>query len=238
MSLDDGTFSALAEESVIYNESVNTNTPVGNSFGEISLNYNKFYYNLVKFIEDYLISSIILILISPLMLVIAILIKITSNGPVFYRQTRVGKNGKRFRVYKFRTMRTNQESGFVKQAYKSDSRITKVGRIIRRTSLDELPQLFNILRGEMSLIGPRPHAESHDIEFSRHNGDYLSRQLVKPGITGLAQIKGFRGEIKKQHDIEGRINSDLEYIKSWSLYLDIKIIMLTFIKGFVHKNAY
>lgn len=231
---DDAIYSDKVEYSICFSDD-SSNYEYNNYFS----NYNNpIYYKLVKFFEDYIFSSVILIIVFPLMFAVAILIKLTSKGPVFYRQTRVGINGKIFRVYKFRTMLFIQDNGFVKQAYKGDSRITKLGSIIRRTSLDELPQLFNILRGEMSLIGPRPHAVPHDIEFSRHNGDYLSRQLVKPGITGLAQIKGFRGEIKKQYDIEGRINSDLQYIKNWSPYLDLKIIILTFIKGFVHKNAY
>lgn len=235
MSLDDGSVSALAEESVIYNESVNINVPIDNSSGEISLNYNKFYYNLVKFIEDYLISSIILILISPLMLVISILIKFTSRGPVFYKQTRVTKNGKTFSMLKFRSMPVNIEntSGAV-WAQKSDNRATKLGAFLRKTSLDELPQFINVLKGEMSLIGPRPERPVFVDKFKSEIKGYSDRHIVKAGITGLAQVQGWRGNT----DLQPRINSDLEYIKSWSLYLEIKIIMLTFIKGFVHKNAY
>ena len=199
------------------------------------LNTNKFYYNLVKFIEDYLISSIILILISPLMLVISILIKFTSRGPVFYKQTRITKNGKTFSMLKFRSMPVNIEntSGAV-WAQKSDNRATKLGAFLRKTSLDELPQFINVLKGEMSLIGPRPERPVFVDKFKSEIKGYSDRHIVKAGITGLAQVQGWRGNT----DLQPRINSDLEYIKSWSLYLEIKIIMLTFIKGFVHKNAY
>ena len=235
MAIDDGTFSSATKESVIYNESVNTNIPSGNSYSEISLNYNKLYYNLVKSIEDYLISIIILIFISPLMVIIAILIKLTSRGPVFYKQTRITKNCKTFSMLKFRSMPVNIEStsGAV-WAQKTDNRATKIGGFLRKTSLDELPQFINVLKGEMSLIGPRPERPVFVDKFKSEMHGYIDRHIVKSGITGLAQVQGWRGNT----DLQSRINSDLDYIKNWSLYLDIKIFILTFIEGFIHKNAY
>lgn len=193
---------------------------------------------LLKRIEDIFVSSIILILISPILIVIAIAIKATSSGPVFFKQLRYGLNGKPIKVLKFRTMKV-MENGFeVKQAVKDDPRVTKVGKILRRTSLDELPQFINVLLGNMSVVGPRPHAVAHNEEYRKLITGYMLRHKVKPGITGLAQIRGWRGETDTLDKMEKRVECDLEYIRDWSVGLDIKIIFLTIFYGFIHKAAY
>ncbi|MES9980318.1 MAG: undecaprenyl-phosphate glucose phosphotransferase [Candidatus Thiodiazotropha sp. 6PLUC5] len=183
---------------------------------------------LIKTIEDRVLSLIILILVSPIMLITAILIKTESPGPVFFRQERTGWDGTNFRIWKFRSMKVHpEEDGVVKQATRQDSRITRVGRFIRRTSIDELPQLFNVLTGQMSLVGPRPHALQHNMEYSKRIEAYLARHRIKPGITGLAQIRGFRGETKELEQMEKRVKYDLEYINNWSLWLDLSILART-----------
>jgi putative colanic acid biosynthesis UDP-glucose lipid carrier transferase len=183
---------------------------------------------LVKSIEDRVLSLLMLILVSPIMLATAIMIKIESPGPVFFRQERTGWDGKNFRIWKFRSMRLHaEEDGVVKQATREDPRITRIGRFIRRTSIDELPQLFNVLAGQMSLVGPRPHALQHNIEYSKQIEAYLARHRIKPGITGLAQIRGFRGETKELEQMEQRVKYDLEYINNWSLWLDLSILART-----------
>lgn len=193
---------------------------------------------LLKTLEDFVLSAVILILISPLLLLIAIAIKLDSPGPVFFRQQRMGWNGRIFRIWKFRSMVVHQpKDGVIRQAEKNDSRITRVGAFIRRTSLDELPQVFNVLMGEMSLVGPRPHAIQHDEEYSRRIADYFARHNIKPGITGLAQVRGFRGETRDIEQMIQRVESDIEYINNWSLWLDISILLRT-TAAFSGKNAY
>ncbi|MCG8082302.1 MAG: undecaprenyl-phosphate glucose phosphotransferase, partial [Candidatus Thiodiazotropha taylori] len=183
---------------------------------------------LLKAIEDRVLSLLMLLLVSPIMLITAILIKLESPGPVFFRQERTGWDGENFRIWKFRSMKLHtEENGEVKQATREDPRITKIGRFIRRTSIDELPQLFNVLAGQMSLVGPRPHALQHNIEYSKQIEAYLARHRIKPGITGLAQIRGFRGETKELEQMEKRVKYDLEYINNWSLWLDISILART-----------
>ncbi|MEW8025775.1 MAG: undecaprenyl-phosphate glucose phosphotransferase [Candidatus Thiodiazotropha sp.] len=183
---------------------------------------------LIKAIEDRVLALLILILASPIMLITAILIKLESPGPVFFRQERTGWDGKHFRIWKFRSMRLHAEKGgLVKQATRDDPRITRIGRFIRRTSIDELPQLFNVLAGQMSLVGPRPHALQHNVEYSKRIEAYLARHRIKPGITGLAQIRGFRGETKELEQMEKRVKYDLEYINNWSLWLDLSILLRT-----------
>jgi putative colanic acid biosynthesis UDP-glucose lipid carrier transferase len=184
---------------------------------------------LIKTIEDRVLALMILVLVSPLMLVIAIMIRHESEGPVFFRQERTGWDGKNFKIWKFRSMRIHtEENGVVKQATRDDPRITRIGRFIRRTSIDELPQLFNVLVGQMSLVGPRPHALQHNQEYSKQIEAYLARHRIKPGITGLAQIRGFRGETKELDQMEKRVKYDLEYINNWSLWLDLSILVRTF----------
>lgn len=193
---------------------------------------------LLKAIEDKLLSILILILISPILLLVAVAVKLDSPGPVFFRQNRTGWSGKTFRIWKFRSMYVHQEeAGKLKQAEKNDSRITRVGAFIRKTSLDELPQIFNVLTGDMSLVGPRPHAIQHDKEYSQRIFDYFARHHIKPGITGLAQVRGLRGETKDINQMIQRIESDIEYINKWSVWLDITIILRTAF-AFTGKSAY
>ena len=195
---------------------------------------------LSKAVEDKILSFIILLLISPILLVVAIAIKIDSPGPVFFRQNRTGWNGKKFSIWKFRSMYVGQQTyeiEEIKQAQKNDPRITKVGAFIRKTSLDELPQLFNVWTGEMSLVGPRPHAVQHDEAYSRRITDYYVRHNIKPGITGLAQVRGFRGETKDMDLMTKRIESDIEYINNWSVWLDLAILLRT-TTAFTGKHAY
>ena len=174
----------------------------------------------------------------PIMLMIALVIKCTSRGPVLYKQLRHGWDNKPFWVYKFRTMVNNCDKGGFVQVRKGDVRVTPLGRILRLTSLDELPQFFNVLQGNMSIVGPRPHAIEMNEKYIGSVDRYMLRHKVKPGITGWAQINGFRGETDTLEKIEGRIQHDLYYIENWSLLLDVKIILLTVVKGFWHKNAF
>jgi len=183
---------------------------------------------VAKSLEDKILSFVILLLVSPLMLVIALAIKLDSPGPVFFRQRRAGWNGHTFHIWKFRSMCVHKsENGIIEQARKGDQRITRVGAVLRRTSLDELPQLFNVLSGEMSLVGPRPHALQHDQDYSQRICDYYARHHIKPGITGLAQVRGFRGETRDINRMVQRVESDIEYINNWSLWLDLTILLRT-----------
>ena len=193
---------------------------------------------LSKAIEDKLVATVALILLSPILLITTVAIKLDSPGPVFFRQARTGWDGREFKIWKFRSMRADlQEDANVVQATRDDSRVTKVGRFIRKTSIDELPQLLNVLAGQMSLVGPRPHAVQHNIEYSKRIIDYLSRHRIKPGITGLAQIRGFRGETKELSQMEKRVQCDLEYINNWSIGLDLSIMVRTLFTLF-SKHAY
>jgi putative colanic acid biosynthesis UDP-glucose lipid carrier transferase len=193
----------------------------------------------IKAFEDRVLAFFILILISPLLAVIAIGVKLTSPGPVLFKQLRHGWDGKPIKVYKFRTMVLHaEENGRVTQARKNDDRITPFGAFLRRTSLDELPQFFNVLQGRMSIVGPRPHAIAHNDEYKDQIDEYMLRHKVKPGITGWAQVNGWRGETDTLEKMQKRIEYDLYYIDHWSLWFDIKIIVLTLFKGFVGNNAY
>jgi putative colanic acid biosynthesis UDP-glucose lipid carrier transferase len=172
------------------------------------------------------------------MLLTAILIKLESPGSVFFRQERTGWDGKNFKIWKFRSMKMNHElNGVIKQATRDDPRMTRIGRFIRRTSIDELPQLFNVLAGQMSLVGPRPHALQHNQEYSNQIVAYLARHRIKPGITGLAQIRGYRGETKELEQMQNRVKYDLEYINNWSLWLDLTILVRTLF-ALKSENAY
>jgi putative colanic acid biosynthesis UDP-glucose lipid carrier transferase len=192
---------------------------------------------VVKVAFDYIAAPICLGLFAPLMLAIAVAIKIDSPGPVFFRQRRHGFNHRIIDVFKFRTMRVAENGDRIVQATKGDSRVTRVGRFLRRTSLDELPQLFNVLRGEMSLVGPRPHALAHNHHYRDRLDRYASRHCVKPGMTGWAQINGLRGPTEDPEKMRLRLSMDLYYIENWSLWLDLKIIAATLFVGFVHRNA-
>ncbi|OGT30012.1 MAG: undecaprenyl-phosphate glucose phosphotransferase [Gammaproteobacteria bacterium RIFCSPHIGHO2_12_FULL_35_23] len=192
---------------------------------------------LIKAIEDRILGIIILILISPLMLTIAAIIKFTSKGPVFFTQQRHGWDGQSIVVYKFRSMYLHNDQE-VKQATREDDRITPIGRFLRRTSLDELPQFINVVQGRMSIVGPRPHAIVHNEKYKTLIISYMQRHKVKPGITGWAQVNGWRGETDTLEKMEKRVEYDLYYIENWSLFFDIRIILLTVIRGFINKNAY
>ncbi len=192
----------------------------------------------VKAIEDRVLAALILIGISPLFAMIAILIKWTSKGPVLFKQLRHGWDGRIIKVYKFRTMFEHAESGLVSQARAFDARVTPLGRWLRKTSLDELPQFINVLQGRMSIVGPRPHAVSHNEYYKDSINAYMQRHKVKPGITGWAQVNGWRGETDTLEKMQKRIEYDFYYIDHWSLALDLKIIWLTLFKGFIHRNAY
>ncbi|WP_081639042.1 undecaprenyl-phosphate glucose phosphotransferase [Dickeya chrysanthemi] len=194
--------------------------------------------SVIKRVEDLLIGGIITLLISPLLLMIAIGIKLTSPGPVFFKQDRYGLSGNKIKVWKFRSMHVMENSDVVKQATKNDPRVTRFGAFLRRTSLDELPQFFNVLQGTMSIIGPRPHAVVHNEQYRQLVENYMIRHKVKPGISGLAQVNGYRGEVDTLDKMEKRVYYDIAYIQSWSLWLDIKIIFKTIFKGFVGENAY
>lgn len=194
---------------------------------------------IVKAIEDRLLAFMILLIISPLMLVIALGVKLSSRGPVFFKQKRLGWDGKVIKVYKFRTMVQHEEvHGQVTQATAHDKRVTPFGRLLRRTSLDELPQFINVLQGRMSIVGPRPHALAHNEQYKDTIHVYMQRHRMKPGITGWAQINGWRGETDTLDKMQKRVEYDLYYINHWSLWFDFKIIFMTFIRGFVSRNAY
>ncbi|AOK31378.1 MULTISPECIES: undecaprenyl-phosphate glucose phosphotransferase [Burkholderia] len=194
---------------------------------------------LPKFVFDRMFALAALVLLAPVMLMIAALVKSTSPGPVFFRQKRKGVDGGEFEIYKFRSMKVHQEkAGQITQAAKNDSRVTPVGRFLRRTSLDELPQFINVLKGEMSVVGPRPHALEHDDIYKDLVNGYMFRYRIKPGITGWAQINGFRGETARIEQMAARVKLDLYYMQNWSLWLDIKIVALTLWKGFTCSNAY
>jgi Undecaprenyl-phosphate glucose phosphotransferase len=194
---------------------------------------------VAKDIFDRTFALIVLIAISPLLLSIALAVKLSSRGPVLFKQKRKGANGKVFEIYKFRSMRVHETThGVVQQATRNDPRITRVGAFLRRTSLDELPQFFNVLRGEMSVVGPRPHAIEHDTQYQNIVENYVHRYRIKPGITGWAQVNGFRGETDRVEKMQGRVEHDLYYLSNWSLGLDMRIVFATVFKGLVHHNAY
>jgi putative colanic acid biosysnthesis UDP-glucose lipid carrier transferase len=190
-----------------------------------------------KEFEDKILGTIFLLVGMPLMVVVAVLIKLTSPGPVLYVQKRQGVGGSRFRVYKFRTMRCRGRNARSNSGVNATARVTWLGRFLRATSIDELPQLFNVIKGEMSLVGPRPHP----LTLNRRYVDVVEqlrwRHCVKPGMTGLAQINGSRGPIRTTNDMRRRIQYDLEYIECWSPMLDLKIIGLTLLRGFLQRES-
>jgi putative colanic acid biosynthesis UDP-glucose lipid carrier transferase len=194
---------------------------------------------IFKGVEDRILALTGLIVLAPLLLLIVFVIRCDSAGPVFFRQRRLGFNNDEFFVLKFRTMTvTEDDPQTITQAQRRDPRITRVGSILRRTSFDELPQLINVLRGEMSLVGPRPHAMAHNNQYAEIVDQYLGRHRVKPGITGWAQVNGLRGETDTLDKMRQRVQYDLYYIDNWSLWFDLRILLLTPFVGFVNKNAY
>lgn len=192
----------------------------------------------VKWCSDILISAFILILISPVLLLIALAIKLDSPGPIIFKQRRYGLDGEEILVYKFRSMSVCEDGGTIQQAQKNDQRITRVGAFLRKTSLDELPQFINVLQGRMSIVGPRPHAVAHNELYRSLIKGYMIRHKVKPGITGWAQVNGFRGETDTLDKMQSRINCDLDYLRHWSLKLDLKIILRTVLVVFKDHAAY
>jgi exopolysaccharide biosynthesis polyprenyl glycosylphosphotransferase len=185
-----------------------------------------------------LFASLALLAMTPLLIAVAILIKLDSPGPIFFVQRRYGFNQQPFRIIKFRTMRALEDGAVVLQARRDDPRLTRIGRWLRRWNIDEIPQLFNVLTGDMSLVGPRPHAVAHDHDYEQRISLYARRHNVKPGITGWAQINGYRGEIDSDDKIRKRVEHDLFYIDNWSLWLDLKIIARTVLSPTAYRNAY
>jgi undecaprenyl-phosphate galactose phosphotransferase/putative colanic acid biosynthesis UDP-glucose lipid carrier transferase len=187
---------------------------------------------------DLILASALLIALAPLLLVVAALIRLESRGPVIFSQRRKGFNGREFTIFKFRTMNVLEDGNVIPQTRRNDPRVTRVGRILRATSIDELPQLLNVLRGHMSLVGPRPHAVAHDDGYIKAIAKYAFRQHVKPGLTGWAQVNGFRGETARLELMERRVDCDLWYVKNWSFWLDLKILILTCFELLRGRNAY
>ncbi|WP_456661764.1 exopolysaccharide biosynthesis polyprenyl glycosylphosphotransferase [Bradyrhizobium sp. LB13.1] len=192
----------------------------------------------VKRAFDLVGAALALIAFAPIMGLTAILIKATSRGPVLFRQTRNGFNGSAFRIFKFRTMRVLEDGPTIVQASKNDPRVTGFGKWLRKTSIDELPQIFNVLLGDMSLVGPRPHAAAHNSEYEQIIGQYAFRHHVKPGITGWAQVNGYRGETSALELMEKRVEYDLWYINNWGLLLDLSILLRTIVVTFARPSAY
>jgi undecaprenyl-phosphate galactose phosphotransferase/putative colanic acid biosynthesis UDP-glucose lipid carrier transferase len=193
---------------------------------------------MVKRVFDVILAGLALAIFSPLLLLTSVAIKLDSSGPIIFRQRRRGFNGREFAIYKFRTMTVLEDGPTVRQVQRNDARVTWLGRLLRASSIDELPQLINVLTGEMSLVGPRPHAVVHDDEYAQLIGNYIFRHHVKPGITGWAQIHGCRGETADVALMEKRIQLDLWYINNWSLWLDLKIMARTCVEVLLGQNAY
>ncbi|SAL57031.1 lipopolysaccharide biosynthesis-like protein [Caballeronia peredens] len=194
---------------------------------------------LPKLVFDRVFAACVLLGMSPVLVAIAVLVKLSSPGPVFFRQKRKGIDGREFEIYKFRSMKVHAETaGQITQARRGDKRVTKVGAFLRRTSLDELPQFINVLKGEMSVVGPRPHALEHDDIYKDLVKGYMHRYRIKPGITGWAQVNGFRGETDRIEKMSGRVKLDLYYMQHWTFGLDMKIVAMTLWKGFAGANAY
>jgi lipopolysaccharide/colanic/teichoic acid biosynthesis glycosyltransferase len=194
--------------------------------------------NRLKPALDFVGALLGLVLLSPLLLIIGLIIGVETKGGPIFRQSRSGLSGRAFVIYKFRSMWTSEDGDSIGQAVLNDSRVTPFGRFLRRTSLDELPQLLNVLKGEMSLVGPRPHAIAHDIHYGTVLQDYNLRFLTKPGLSGLAQVSGFRGRTPQTSDMAARVAKDLEYIQRWSLWLDLEILLRTPLVFAFHPMAH
>jgi putative colanic acid biosysnthesis UDP-glucose lipid carrier transferase len=194
--------------------------------------------SMIKRVSDIVLATLILLLISPLMVLIAILVRLSSPGPVIFRQRRYGLYGEEIIVYKFRSMKVVEDGPDVVQARRNDQRVTRIGAFLRRSSLDELPQFFNVLQGRMSIVGPRPHAVAHNEQYRKLIKGYMLRHKAKPGITGWAQVNGMRGETETLDKMEARIQYDLDYLRSWSLWLDLWIILKTVKVVLTRENAF
>jgi putative colanic acid biosynthesis UDP-glucose lipid carrier transferase len=193
---------------------------------------------IIKWVSDKILALVILTLISPILLAIGLAVKLGSPGPVIFKQRRYGLDGEEILVYKFRSMTVCEDGGSIQQAQKNDKRITRLGAFLRKTSLDELPQFFNVLQGRMSIVGPRPHAVAHNELYRSLIKGYMIRHKVKPGITGWAQVNGYRGETETLDKMQSRIDYDLDYLRNWSLKLDLKIIVKTVLVVFKDQAAY
>jgi putative colanic acid biosynthesis UDP-glucose lipid carrier transferase len=193
---------------------------------------------LLKRLSDIIISFAALLLLAPVLLIIALLVRLGSPGPAIFRQRRYGLDGEEINVYKFRSMRVEENGAQIRQAKRNDSRVTRLGAILRRTSLDELPQLVNVLQGRMSLVGPRPHAVAHNELYRKLIKGYMVRHKVRPGITGWAQVNGLRGETDTVEKMAARIRYDLDYLRNWSLRLDIHILFKTLVLVANDTQAY
>jgi exopolysaccharide biosynthesis polyprenyl glycosylphosphotransferase len=193
---------------------------------------------VIKRCLDVLVSGSLILLLFPMFVAIGCALLLESGSPVFFRQRRGGLYGRPFLIVKFRTMRVLEDGASLSQATKGDARVTRLGGFLRRTSLDELPQLWNVLCGDMSLVGPRPHALAHDLKYSMLIPVYPLRQRMKPGITGLAQVGGFRGETATVEAMAGRVDTDIRYINNWTLWLDLKILVRTACVVFFDRNAF
>jgi undecaprenyl-phosphate galactose phosphotransferase/putative colanic acid biosynthesis UDP-glucose lipid carrier transferase len=185
-----------------------------------------------------ILASSLLVALGPLLAAVGILIRLESPGPLIFRQRRKGFNGREFTIFKFRTMNVLEDGSVIAQARRNDTRVTRVGRILRATSIDELPQLVNVLLGHMSIVGPRPHAVAHDDGYTKLISKYAFRQHVKPGLTGWAQVNGYRGETVHLEMMERRVDCDLWYIKNWSFWFDLRILVLTGFELLRRRNAY
>lgn len=196
------------------------------------------FNGIVKRASDIVIATVLLCILSPIILIVAIGVKLSSSGPILFRQRRYGLDGQEIIVYKFRSMKVTEDGATVTQATQNDQRVTRFGQLIRKTSLDELPQFLNVLQGRMSVVGPRPHAVTHNEMYRKLIKGYMIRHKVKPGITGWAQVNGYRGETKTVESMKNRIDYDLEYLKKWSLALDIRIVFKTILLVFKDSKAY
>jgi putative colanic acid biosynthesis UDP-glucose lipid carrier transferase len=196
------------------------------------------YRGVVKRITDIAFAASILVIAAPLMVALAVMVRMSSPGPIIFAQRRYGLDGREITVWKYRTMMVLEDGERIVQASKHDARITAVGRFMRRYSLDELPQLFNVLQGRMSLVGPRPHAVAHNEEYRKLIKGYMIRHKVPPGMTGLAQVSGCRGETARVEDMQARVNFDLEYLRKWTPLLDLKILLLTAVRLLRDEKAY
>lgn len=225
-----------------YRLPVSSRTPSTSPRNVLLRDLSRLQHRLLKRAMDTAGAAAGIILLAPLLLGLAIIIKMTSKGPILFRQERHGRHGETFVAYKFRSMYTDRcDSSGVQQTVKNDPRITPVGRFLRRSNFDELPQLFNVLKGEMSLVGPRPHVPgmlANGVPYEEFDPRYQSRHKVKPGITGLAQVNGFRGETKDAYAARMRLEHDLAYIGTQSIVLDIKIIIGTVVREFFKGNGY
>jgi putative colanic acid biosynthesis UDP-glucose lipid carrier transferase len=227
----DGVISTLCEMPV--------STAAGLLTVELSSSPTTAVDRVLKALEDRVLGAIVAVLVVPVLLVIAVLVRIDSAGPVLFRQKRHGWNGEEITIFKFRTMYLHQDvPGTVTQATKADARVTRIGRWLRKTSLDELPQIINVLMGNMSLVGPRPHATEHNELYVNIIRNYMHRHRVKPGITGWAQVNGYRGETDTQEKMQRRVEYDLYYIEHWSIGFDLVILTLTLVRGLTSPQAY